>query len=140
MSDGKWKKGQSGNPATQWKPGESGNKKGRKYKTIRQWLKDLSKCHDVEIDITKKYLSKGGNEQVKREYLSLTTNEPSKTINAVIASQLIAGAMQGNLNYIKEYLNRTEGKPEDDSSDEDSPDNIPPMITFTTANNANGSF
>jgi len=136
MSDGKWKKGQSGNPETQWKKGESGNNKGRKYKSIGQWLKDLSKCHDIQVDITKKYLTEDGNEQIKREFLSLSSNEPSKTVNAIVASQLIAGAMEGNLNYIKEFLNRMEDISGDNSDTK--PDVAPPLITFTITDNAKG--
>ena len=72
--------GKSGNPEKQWKKGQSGNPKGR-----RNAAKDiLNQILEVEI-----------NDRSRREQ---------------ILSVLVTMAEEGDLNAIKEVLDRTEGK------------------------------
>lgn len=75
-----FEKGKSGNPNTQWEKGKSGNPNGR-----RNAARDiLNKILDTEID-----------DRTKRE---------------VLLDKLVNMANRGNLNAIKEVLDRTEGK------------------------------
>jgi hypothetical protein len=75
-----FKKGESGNPDKQWKPGQTGNPNGRKNSA-----KDiLNKILDTEID--------------------------DKTTKEKLLNKLVNMGNRGNLNAIKEILDRTEGK------------------------------
>ena len=75
-----FKPGESGNPETQFKPGQSGNPKGR-----RNAARDiLNEILDTEVE-----------DRSQRE---------------ILLSTLVNMASRGNLNAIREVLDRTEGK------------------------------
>lgn len=122
----------NGNAAQLWKKGQSGNVKGRgANKTITAWMKDLLASEEVEVSITRHYTSDQGKPKVKKENIKLSSND-NKTMNAVIAARLVQGAADNNLDYIREVLNRVEGRPKEVIEVEDSkPKEKPPQIIFS---------
>jgi hypothetical protein len=82
-----WKKGQSGNPATRFRPGRSGNPGGRpKGPTIATRLRKL--------------LDQPG----------LDGEASEKPIADRIAEMIVREALAGDIRFIREILDRTEGK------------------------------
>lgn len=122
----------NGNAAQLWKKGQSGNVKGRgANKTITAWMKDLLASEEVEVSITRYYTPDQGKRKVKKEHIKLSSND-NKTMNAVIAARLVQGAADNNLDYIKEVLNRVEGRPKEVVEPDDSkPKEKPPQIIFS---------
>lgn len=93
-----------------WKKGESGNVKGRgANKTISQFLKEFGRATDVTIHISRTYTTEKGKIVKKEEHYHIT-DEANKTINAAIAARMTYEAMNGGIDFIREILNRTEGR------------------------------
>lgn len=96
-------------PPKPWKEGQSGNPKGRPVNSITALLKELGQGTVLQFKMTVK---KPDGTFIESE-LDLNTKEDAsgskKTINQVIATQLIGMAAQGDLAAIKELLNRADG-------------------------------
>lgn len=90
--------------ATQFQKGKSGNPNGRRQlSTITAWAKYWCEKEYVDANIT---FSKDGNP--KQVTFSIRNGEGP--IMALVALQLIKGAVEGDLFFIRELLDRTEGK------------------------------
>ncbi len=133
----RFKKGEQwdGNAAQLWKKGQSGNPKGRAAnKSITTWVKELLASEEVEVNITRWWTTDSGQRKKKKEHITLSSND-SKTMNAVIAARLVHAAADGNLDFIREVLNRVEGKPREVVEiDENKPKERPPQIIFSVQN------
>lgn len=89
---------------TQFQPGQSGNPhRGSARTTIKGLLNNWGDCDEVSVIVRAK---KG--DSIKLTEFSINTGE--MPLKAIIAIQLLRGACDGDLAFIKEVLDRTEGK------------------------------
>lgn len=80
-------------------------KRRQKGKSVSQYLKELGDATDIEFNVT---VTKANGE--KRKLKGKIESEDS--INQLIATTLINKAVQGDLKAIKEFQDRTEGRPQ----------------------------
>lgn len=78
-----WRKGESGNPATQFQPGRSGNPSGRPRDTITPHLREIAQ----------------------------ETDKDGRSYGRRVAETLYAEALAGNVQAAREILQRLDGLP-----------------------------
>lgn len=98
-----FKKGQSGNPATQFSSTNQPKNRGKKGKSISEFLREFGEAKSVEYEIK---ITKGGETKTKKGKI-----ESETTLNEVVATTLLTKAMTGDLRAVDIVLNRVEGKP-----------------------------
>jgi len=86
----------------QWKPGQSGNPAGRppKEKTFSDTARMLLSATTIDITLT------DGKGKEKRIFLKSTKN----FYHGLVAALIVEG-LKGNVNAIKELIDRAEGRP-----------------------------
>ena len=80
-------------------------KRGRKGKSISEYLKELGGANKVEFEIK---VYNGGSDEPTIKKGKITSES---TLNEVIATTLISKAMNGDLRAINIVIDRIEGKP-----------------------------
>ena len=98
-----FKKGKSGNPATQFSSTNQPKNRGKKGKSISEFLREFGEAKSVEYEIK---VTKGGETKTKKGKI-----ESETTLNEVVATTLLSKAMTGDLRAINIVLDRIEGKP-----------------------------
>jgi len=98
-----FEKGKSGNPATQFSSNNQPKNRGRKGKSISEFLREFGEAKSVEYEIK---VTKGGETKIKKGKI-----ESETTLNEVVATTLLSKAMNGDLRAINIVLDRNEGKP-----------------------------
>lgn len=99
-----FEKGKSGNPATQFSSENQPENKGRKGKTVSEFLKEYGEGNKIEFEIK---LYKDG---LKKPKVQKGTIESETSINELMAVTIIKNAIQGDNKAMTTYLERTEGK------------------------------
>ena len=90
---------------TQFKKGESGNPNGRPLHPISAILRELGEATSLKYSLT--ITDSKGSVEVKA--FEFNSND-DKSINEVIALELLRKALNGSLPCIKEVLDRQEGR------------------------------
>lgn len=98
-----FKKGKSGNTATQFSSENQPSNPGRKGKSTTEYLRELGDASAIEFEI--KIHGSAGRPKVKKGKVTSAT-----TMNQLLATLLWADALQGNDKARKEILDRIEGK------------------------------
>lgn len=98
-----WKKGKSGNPATQFTSENQPTCRGSKGKSITQYLKELGQSNKVEFELT--ITKKNGEKSIQKQSV-----ESVSTLNNLLANRLYTEALNGNTKALKEVIDRLEGK------------------------------
>lgn len=98
-----FEKGKSGNPATQFSSNNQPKNRGRKGKSISEFLREFGEAKSVEYEIK---VTKGGETKIKKGKI-----ESETTLNEVVATTLLSKAMNGDLRAINIVIDRNEGKP-----------------------------
>lgn len=98
-----FKKGQSGNAATQFSSENQPTNSGRKGKSTTEYLREMGDASSIEFEI--KIHGSTGRPKVKKGKVTSAT-----TMNQLLATLLWADALQGNDKARKEILDRIEGK------------------------------
>ena len=90
---------------SRFKPGQSGNPKGRPKKehTFSDTARELMAANSIDVSWT----IVDGNGQKKTKTLQLKS---TKNMHYGTAAALIVEALKGNVNALREIINRTEGK------------------------------
>ena len=99
-----FEKGKSGNPATQFSSENQPENKGRKGKTVSEFLKEYGEGKRIEFEI------KVFKDGVKSPKIQKGTIESETSINELIAVTIIKKAIQGDNKAMTTYLERTEGR------------------------------
>lgn len=100
-----FEKGKSGNPNTQFTSDNQPDNRGRKGKSITQYLKDLGDDKSVKFSIT--ITDKDGNKTTKKGAV-----RSRSTLNELLANLLWVDALKGNPRARSEVLDRLEGRPQ----------------------------
>ena len=98
-----FEKGKSGNPTTQFSSNNQPKNRGRKGKSISEFLREFGEAKSVEYEIK---VTKGGETKIKKGKI-----ESETTLNEVVATTLLSKAMNGDLRAINIVIDRNEGKP-----------------------------
>lgn len=98
-----FEKGKSGNPGTQFSSTNQPQNRGRKGKSISEFLREFGEAKSVEYEIK---VTKDGTTKTKKGKI-----ESETTLNEVVATTLMSKAMNGDLRAINIVLDRLEGKP-----------------------------
>lgn len=118
-----FEKGKSGNPATQFSSENQPENKGRKGKTVSEFLKEYGEGNKIEFEI------KVYKDGLKKPKVQKGTIESETSINELMAVTIIKNAIQGDNKAMTTYLERTEGRVTQNLKHSGDPDN--PVTTQT---------
>ena len=118
-----FEKGKSGNPATQFSSENQPENKGRKGKTVSEFLKEYGEGNKIEFEI------KVFKDGLKKPKVQKGTIESETSINELMAVTIIKNAIQGDNKAMTTYLERTEGRVTQNLKHSGDPDN--PVTTQT---------
>lgn len=90
-------------PPQPWKEGQSGNPKGRPVNSITAALRELGEGKLIDCSYTVR------KEDGKDETVNINLQAKENSINHAIGVKMLQMALAGDINAIKEVLNRTEG-------------------------------
>lgn len=118
-----FEKGKSGNPATQFTSENQPENRGRKGKTVSEFLKEYGEGNKIEFEI------KVYKDGLKKPKVQKGTIESETSINELMAVTIIKNAIQGDNKAMTTYLERTEGRVTQNLKHSGDPDN--PVTTQT---------
>ena len=101
-----FEKGESGNLATQFKPGQTGNPNGRPRRPVSDLLQRYGQARTSAVTVELTYPDRTAEQET-------FSSETTDSVFAAIAVTLLAKAVAGDIQAIREILYRTEGKPKD---------------------------
>lgn len=88
----------------QFQPGQSGDPTGSAPQTITGWLKQFAGQSQITAQIEMR------KDKEPPKVVNFSIKNGQGPIRALVALQLIKGAVEGDLAFIREVLDRTEGK------------------------------
>lgn len=100
-----FKKGESGNPQKKFTPDNQPANRGRKGKSVTEYLRDIGDSKSIKFTIT---MTKQDGTTVKK---TGAVKSPVQ-MNQLLATLLYSDALKGNDKARKEVLDRMEGKPQ----------------------------
>lgn len=113
---------------TQFSSENQPENKGRKGKSVSEFLKEFGEGNKVEFEIT---IHKDGKKKTQKGCV-----ESQTTINEIIAVTLINNVIKGDSKAMTTYLERTEGKTPQDLNLGGQPNNPEPIVFNIIKTNA----